>query len=81
MLKFSQSVPSTCLGNAPQVIYGFSHEGGIPKVIANKLAVGGGGEWLLPFWRENDVRFLEPNIALCIIVAICGAGFAHRSSR
>lgn len=37
-----------------QVIYAFDAEGGIPKVIANKLAVGANGTWLLPFWREND---------------------------
>ena len=35
-------------------MYGFAKEGGIPKVIANKIAISPAGEWLLPFWREND---------------------------
>ena len=36
------------------MVYTFEDEGGIPKVIANKLAVTPTGAWLLPFWREND---------------------------
>ena len=37
-----------------QVLFTFEDEGGIPKVIANKLALTPTGAWLLPFWREND---------------------------
>lgn len=37
-----------------QMVYAFAKEGGIPKVIANKIAIAAGGVWLLPFWREND---------------------------
>jgi hypothetical protein len=37
-----------------QVVLTFEDEGGIPKVIANKLALTPTGAWLLPFWREND---------------------------
>lgn len=37
-----------------QVVYSFDAEGGIPKVVANKLAVDTDGSWLLPFWRENE---------------------------
>jgi predicted neuraminidase len=29
-------------------------DGGIPKVIANKVAVLSTGEWLMPFWREQQ---------------------------
>ena len=36
------------------MVYAFVEEGGIPKVIANKIAVVPGGLWLLPFWREHD---------------------------
>ena len=38
----------------PQMVYSFKEEGGIPKVIANTIAIAPGGDWLLPFWREND---------------------------
>jgi hypothetical protein len=33
-------------------VYTYSEEGGIAKMIANKLRVGSDGQWLLPFWRE-----------------------------
>ena len=42
------------VGRHLQIIYSFDAEGGIPKVIANKLAIGTDGGWLLPFWRENE---------------------------
>jgi hypothetical protein len=37
-----------------QTVLDFEAEGGVPKVIANKLAIGTDGGWLLPFWRENE---------------------------
>ena len=37
---------------ALQVLLSFDLEGGIAKMVANKLAVGQDGRWLLPFWRE-----------------------------
>lgn len=30
----------------------YDAEGGIPKVVANKMAVLASGAWVLPFWRE-----------------------------
>ena len=30
-----------------------SSDGGIPKVISNRVTVLSTGEWLLPFWREQ----------------------------
>ncbi|KAK9823715.1 hypothetical protein WJX72_004851 [[Myrmecia] bisecta] len=36
----------------PEVVWAFSEEGGIPKVVANKLAVAHNGNWVLPFWHE-----------------------------
>lgn len=39
---------------ALQTVLDFEAEGGVPKVIANKLAIGTDGGWLLPFWRENE---------------------------
>lgn len=30
----------------------FDEEGGIAKMVANKLGVDSSGQWLLPFWRE-----------------------------
>ena len=36
-----------------QVVYSFEKDGGIAKMVANKLAQGSRGEWLLPFWREK----------------------------
>lgn len=33
-------------------MYTYSDEGGIAKMVANKLRVGCDGRWLLPFWRE-----------------------------
>ncbi len=35
-----------------QVVYSFDEEGGIAKMIANKLMVNSKGQLLLPFWRE-----------------------------
>ena len=35
-----------------QVVYAFKDEGGIAKMIANKLRTTQEGHWLLPFWRE-----------------------------
>ena len=35
-----------------QVVYSFDEEGGIAKMIANKLVVNSRGHFLLPFWRE-----------------------------
>lgn len=35
-----------------QVVYSFNEEGGIAKMIANKLMVNSRGTLLLPFWRE-----------------------------
>lgn len=37
-----------------QLVYPFRAEGGISKVLANRLHVAGNGDWLLPFWREDD---------------------------
>ena len=34
------------------MILPYDAEGGIPKVVANKLAVLASGAWILPFWRE-----------------------------
>ncbi|KAK9909563.1 hypothetical protein WJX75_004152 [Coccomyxa subellipsoidea] len=36
----------------PKVVYSFDEEGGIAKMIANKLVVNSRGHFLLPFWRE-----------------------------
>jgi len=36
-----------------QVVYPFEEDGGIAKMVANKVAIGPRGEWLLPFWREK----------------------------
>jgi len=36
-----------------------SRDGGIPKVIANKVAVLSSGEWLLPFWREQQNALMD----------------------
>ena len=38
-------------------------DGGIPKVIANKVAVLSTGEWLMPFWREQQ-NALEVGLTL-----------------
>ena len=35
--------------------YSDEHERGVPKVIANKLAVLHDGSWVLPFWREPAI--------------------------
>ena len=40
--------------SSSQMVLDFEAEGGVPKVIANKLAIGTDGGWLLPFWRENE---------------------------
>ncbi len=34
------------------MVYSFDEEGGIAKMIANKLTITSRGHWLLPFWRE-----------------------------
>jgi hypothetical protein len=36
----------------PQMVLSYETEGGIPKVLANKLTVLSSGSWVLPFWRE-----------------------------
>mmetsp|Transcript_26799 Transcript_26799/g.37009 ORF Transcript_26799/g.37009 Transcript_26799/m.37009 type:complete len:372 (+) Transcript_26799:1-1116(+) len=36
----------------PQLVYSYEAEMGMPKVLANKLAVLSNGGWALPFWRE-----------------------------
>ena len=43
--------PTKCWSIA-QVVFSFDSEGGIAKMVANKIALGPKGEWLLPFWRE-----------------------------
>ena len=35
-----------------QVIYHYSEEGGIAKMLANHLGMTSGGGWMLPVWRE-----------------------------
>lgn len=35
-----------------QVIYSYSDEGGIAKMLANHLGTTPGGGWVLPVWRE-----------------------------
>ncbi len=35
-----------------QVIYSYSDEGGISKMLANHLGTTSGGAWVLPVWRE-----------------------------
>lgn len=35
-----------------QLVYAFEEDGGIAKMVANKIVLGPKGEWLLPFWRE-----------------------------
>ena len=35
-----------------QVIYSYSDEGGIAKMLANRLGTIPGGGWVLPVWRE-----------------------------
>ncbi len=37
-----------------QVVYDFKAEGGIPKLIANKVTYNADTAWLLPFWRAAD---------------------------
>ncbi|CAK0763317.1 hypothetical protein CVIRNUC_003045 [Coccomyxa viridis] len=37
---------------SPKVIYSFSDEGGIAKMLANRLGTRDGGGWMLPVWRE-----------------------------
>mmetsp|Transcript_21707 Transcript_21707/g.68164 ORF Transcript_21707/g.68164 Transcript_21707/m.68164 type:complete len:444 (+) Transcript_21707:2-1333(+) len=36
----------------PQQVLGYDAEDGVPKVVANKVAVLSNGAWVLPFWRE-----------------------------
>eukprot|EP00873_Tetraselmis_striata_P011702 jgi/Tetstr1/431966/TSEL_021443.t1 len=38
--------------SAPRRIYSGKADGGVPKVIANQLAVTKAGAWVLPFWQE-----------------------------
>lgn len=52
-----------------QTVYTHEADGGVPKVLANKLVVvrddaepsgeGGAEEWLLPFWREPVDSWIE----------------------
>eukprot|EP00854_Cymbomonas_tetramitiformis_P009877 gene9877-11698_t len=39
----------------PRTIFGLAEDGGIPKVLSNKLTVLSSGEWVIPFWRENQL--------------------------
>lgn len=38
-----------------QVVLPFISEGGIAKMVSNKLAVGPGGQWVLPFMRTGSM--------------------------
>lgn len=44
---------------AGQVIYSFEEDGGIGKMVSNKIAIGLRGEWLLPFWREMGGQYCK----------------------
>eukprot|EP01045_Picozoa_sp_COSAG04_P024225 COSAG04_NODE_2996_length_3295_cov_4.057259_3_plen_160_part_00 len=43
----------------PRTILTHEADGGVPKVLANKLCVTTSGVWLLPFWREPLNSWLE----------------------
>lgn len=43
----------------PTVLLTHEADGGVPKVLANKLCVMADGRWLLPFWREPLNSWLE----------------------
>eukprot|EP00238_Polyblepharides_amylifera_P013106 CAMPEP_0196574354 /NCGR_PEP_ID=MMETSP1081-20130531/4083_1 /TAXON_ID=36882 /ORGANISM="Pyramimonas amylifera, Strain CCMP720" /LENGTH=387 /DNA_ID=CAMNT_0041892349 /DNA_START=68 /DNA_END=1231 /DNA_ORIENTATION=+ len=48
-------VESTDLGGSwshPRTILTHEADGGVPKVLANKLTVLSSGAWVLPYWRE-----------------------------
>lgn len=56
-LRLAQDVTATRDKLRPQsellqTVASFDSEGGIAKMVANKLAVTASGKWLLPFWRE-----------------------------
>ncbi len=48
MVGQTRSGTSFCM----QVIYSYSDEGGIAKMLANHLGMTPGGGWMLPVWRE-----------------------------
>ena len=51
-LLYVASDDSGATWSSPQLMLPYDAEGGIPKVVANKMAVLGSGAWVLPFWRE-----------------------------
>ncbi|CAL8467786.1 g7324 [Coccomyxa elongata] len=51
-VMMQRSLDSGSSWQEPQMVYSFDEEGGIAKMIANKLTISSRGHWLLPFWRE-----------------------------
>ena len=47
-LEAHENLPAVC----EQAVYAYKDEGGIAKMIANKVRLTRDGQWLLPFWRE-----------------------------
>ena len=45
------------------MVYAYEEDGGIGKMVANQLAIGRSGEWLLPFWREMGGQNCSQNHA------------------
>ena len=45
------------------MVFAYEEDGGIGKMVANKLAIGSSGEWLLPFWREMGGQNCSQNHA------------------
>eukprot|EP00899_Mesostigma_viride_P006786 jgi/Mesvir1/16108/Mv08396-RA.3 len=58
-----QMISTADLGNTwsdPVIVYAHEADGGVPKVLANRLCVlRENGRWVLPFWREPPHSYLE----------------------
>lgn len=55
--RHCSSPPSSCMlsqlrRGPPQLVLSYDTEGGIAKMVSNKVAATADGRWLLPFWRE-----------------------------
>lgn len=60
-IKVTHSIGDPALNtwSEARTILSQDRDGGIPKVIANKLSVLSTGEWLMPFWREQQSALEE----------------------